>query len=326
MNLDEVMHTRWLPPPSVEPWRRWIDVFTAAAGVRYRAVARGEERAGAVQTTVGLRARLKLDRNGHYSVHTGTGSGRGFLSGWDSTGLGAGQPAYRIAMRELFASIRPAPAVQIEVGGLYLSRGESTEATTYDNNGYIVGERLVIGSAARYAISLTRAYLGDLENPDVIPRLRRLDRANYLQAQLTTRPARRVMLSADYTRHLDSDVLRAAMVLDSVPTRVVDRIRFENYLRLHPTRAYGYAAMAQQRLSPRLSVGLGMSQIDSGFGGLNSDRYATGRRVFASFSFEARPGWIVSSQFIRALGGTFTGPQTRVEIGVAYDALKAMKH
>jgi hypothetical protein len=231
-------------------------------------------------------------------------------------------------VKELFAAVRPIAPVEIEIGGLYLLRGESTEATTYDNNGYIVGERVIIGQPGRRAratVSFTRGYLGDFDTANVFPRLRQLDRANYYQALLSTNAGGHA-LSFDYTSYARAHVLRGATVLDVARTRVAGLLRFEHYVRVGPLPAYGFAVAAQRRLPHHLSAAVGFSRIDRNYGTLNSDRYGTGRRAFVSVGLEARPGWIASLQVLRAVDGrSAPGPRTRIEAGLAYDVLKARR-
>jgi hypothetical protein len=316
-------------PPSADGWRRWVDVPSAAAGLRYRART-FEGQPGVqnnLQSMVNLRARLKFDRGERVALHTLTTTGGRFRSGWNDTGLGTGSRSFQTSMKQLFAAVRPARAVRIEVGGLDIARGQSTEATTYDNDGYVVGQRVSVGGVDRGmgTLLVTRAHLGDLDTPNVLPRLRRLDRSNLHQVQVT-RQFRPATISAEYTRHAESDVVRAATLLDVRATRVAHGLRFENYARLDPDQAYGFALTLRRQLSPALAVDLGLSRIDPDYGPLNGDRFATGQRAFGGLALEARPGLTLSTVLLQVVGGyPFTGPRTRLDVVLMYDAARAWR-
>src|SRR5205085_629189 len=105
-------------------------------------------------------------------------------------------------LRQLYFDARPVDGIQIQVGGLGIERGENTEITTYDNDGYIVGERLHIARPKRLYfddIVATRAFIGDTNQPNVFRRLHRLDEANYYQLLVRKTVNKAFGFSADYT-------------------------------------------------------------------------------------------------------------------------------
>jgi len=61
-------------------------------------------------------------------------------------------------------------------------RGQSTEVTSYDYDGYLVGERITLdrpGNLYFDEISITYGFLGDFNRPNVFGRLHRLGQSNY---------------------------------------------------------------------------------------------------------------------------------------------------
>lgn len=329
MTVEDVMHTRQRTQSVERGFGRWFDVSTAAVAVRYRLLVppEGATRTSQAQNTVAFRGRLKLDAPGRYAVSAGLATGQGFRGGWNNTGIGTGQPAYDLLLKELFVVARPVDRLEVQVGGLHLVRGESTEATSYDNDGYVVGERLTVGRVVTKMfdeVSVTRAFLGDLDQSNVFDRLRRLDRANYYQALALKRVAPGTAVSVDYTWQDGVDVIRAAMSVVLKHSTLVDRFRFENYARAAPFPAYGYAFNVQRRLSRRLTAGGGISDIDDRYGALNSDLNGLGRRIHGSMSARLGTVWVGSIQLVRTVGEqTITGPRTRVEVALGYDAVSA---
>ncbi len=251
-------------------------------------------------------------------------TGRGFGGGWNNTGVGTGPPAHDVSLRELFVRARTVEGIDLEVGGLPLLRGESTEATSYDNDGYIVGERISLRRPAMRVldeVSFTRAYLGDLQQPNVFARLDRLDTANYYQLLALKRIARSAV-SADFSSDRGTYTVRGALNLDAGRTRIIDRFRVEAYARIDPSPGNGFALMVQRRLWTQTMLAGGLSSIDSNYGGLNGDLYGVGRRVFGSFSKRFGSAWLASAQIARMLGeGSPTSPRTRIDVALGYDLL-----
>lgn len=78
-------------------------------------------------------------------------------------------------------------------------RGESSEITSYDNDGYLMGQRLTL-SPHRVVDELivTAGYLGDFRDPSVTRRLHRLSE-NYGQVLVKKKLTDRLTASADFT-------------------------------------------------------------------------------------------------------------------------------
>jgi hypothetical protein len=132
------------PPPSPPALGRWIDLQNATLNLRYRFVdtSDGVVTTNQLQHRETLRARVKFDSRGRYALHLGVFTGVRFTSGWDNTGWGINPAQKNLAFKASYLSAQPLAGVDVEAGGLYIVKGESTEVTTYDDDGYVMGERL----------------------------------------------------------------------------------------------------------------------------------------------------------------------------------------
>jgi hypothetical protein len=325
--VEDAMHRRHPLRTHGTGLGRWVDVSSSVIGVRYRSQAFDARPAvHQIQAMAALRGRVKLDGAGRYALHGGVSTGRG-RGGWNTTGIGAGPLSNDVSLREFFVSAALLDGrVALHVGGLHLLRGEATEATTYDNDGSIIGERVSVRPGALVDdVSLTRAYLGDLSASNVVTRLERLDRANYYQLS-ASRHAGRAKLSADYTSHDGTHVLRGGLNLDLVRFTLLDRAHFEHYVRVSPEPSYGFAVSALRRLGDVATASAGFSSIDRRVGTLNGDLYGSGPRVAGSLSRRVGRAWIASVQLARGLGGQDQpGPRTRVDLALAYDIVSAVR-
>jgi hypothetical protein len=157
--------------PTLKPLARWIDVQTGTAATRFRFT---ETSSGVVtqdqqQHSEQIKARVKVDASGAYAIGFALGTGDQFVRGWNNTAVGTavGTPdsyASNVFVKQLFASAAPAKGLEIQTGGLGIVKGENTEITSYDNDGYIVGERVSIKRPGTFHVdelSVTMAYLGD---------------------------------------------------------------------------------------------------------------------------------------------------------------------
>ena len=82
---------------------------------------------------------MKVDEPGRYALTFGLSTGVRFTSGWDNTPWGLKDAEWNLAFRALYLAAQPIAGVEAQVGGLYIVKGESSELTTYDDDGYITG-------------------------------------------------------------------------------------------------------------------------------------------------------------------------------------------
>ena len=81
---------------------------------------------------------FKFDAAGRYAVNFGLFTGVRFTSGWNNTPWGTSPAQWNLAFKALYAAAEPITGLEVQVGGLYIAKGESTELTTYDEDGYLM--------------------------------------------------------------------------------------------------------------------------------------------------------------------------------------------
>jgi hypothetical protein len=316
------------PAPLAKPKiERWFELQTASIQLRYR---RLETSGGVVsnnhaQDSIALKARVKFDSKGKYSVNAGAATGTSFTGGWNNTGIGTGGPITNMYLKQLFLAASPAKGLDLSYGGLAFVRGDSTEITSYDNDGYLTGARISVKRPKDLyfdEISFTNAYLGDLTSPSFLDRTSRLNEANYRHLLIGKRFGKTVSASADYTRLSGVDTFRTAINAKTPHAHVIDFVRYEQYRRLGPTADFGYAVYAEKAVVKRFSLGLGYADIDAHYGGLNADRFNKGRRIFEQANLKVTRDLSVSAFLTQAVHNSFAvSNKKRVDIVAAYNVL-----
>ena len=313
---------------------RWLDLQAATLNLRYRFV---DDGAGAVTTSQlqhreVLRGRLKLDRSARYTVHFGLFTGVRFTSGWNNTGWGNNDAQNKIAFKALFASAQPWKGVEGQIGGLYIVRGESTEITTYDEDGYVTGERVTIRRPDLLffdEVSVTSAYFIGGTDPTSVPigkRLPHFGEQNYQHYLLDKKFGTRAAASIDYTREAGRTTWRQAVNVKVPESRVFDSVIFELYQRTDVDPDEGFALTLEKAITRRLSVNGGYASIDSQYGALNADRFNVGNRGFVMTTYTFSPQLLASFFMTRAVGEDGALPQrTLSNTVVTYNLLPMLR-
>jgi hypothetical protein len=317
-------------PIHVGRFSRWVDLQTGNLGVRYK---RAKPKDGPwfyqLQYQFLARGRIRFDREGHYYAGFRLSTGDVFPYSWNSTRAGAGTPSAKIYLKDLFLSASPRKLFEIQFGGIGINRGESTEITTYSNNGYMMGERISIRRPDKLffdEISATGAYLNDAENPGVGGRFRHLAKMNYHQFLVSKKIRKRALVSADYTFQDGIETLRQAIKFYPKENRFFDSMVFEDYQRLDFHPALGFALSMQKNATRRLALTWGFVDIDRHYVNWNSDRLGKGKRIFlaASYNFwrEFSAGVFAGKAFCNSFP---VNNAARFDFIVSYDFLKALK-
>jgi hypothetical protein len=265
----------------------------------------------------GLKLRLNLDRKAKYSLSAVALNGDTFTAGWNLRGIGA-RSTNRLFVKQLFVTAKPTRGVQFQYGGLPIVRGESSEITSYDNDGYMMGQRLTL-SPKRVVdeLTLTAGYLGDLRSPSVSSRWHRLDGINYAQVLVKKKLSERFTASADFTDDDGERTLRQGLVFK--PSSVVESIRLEAYERVSGSRAAGGAITVEKPFG-RTRLAATFASVDDRYRSVNSDRYGRGQRL--SLTSTTSLGRDVSLQVFvtRALEEDIAMPnRTRVDVLIRYE-------
>src|SRR5918994_1011514 len=312
---------------------RWIDVQNATMNVRYRFV---DNSAGTITTNQlqhreSLRARFKADAAGKYALNVGAFSGSRFTSSWNNTGIGLGNWQAPLALRALYFAAQPIAGVEAQYGSMYILKGESTEITTYDEDGYVIGQRISVRRPRNLffdEMSATVGYFtGHPAEYGVSKRVQYLDeRPNYGHYLVDKKVGTRAGISLDFTSVDSARTWRAATNVNTRELRAVDSVLFETYKRTNQSPAYGFAVTANKAITRALGFNGGYASIDPFYGGLNSDRFHIGNRIFFMATYALSPRFTASAFITRAVGNDVAIPQrTLSNLIFAYNALPDLR-
>ncbi len=316
---------------SEAPLSRWVELQTANISTRYRYI---ENSKGVVTTNQAqykdeFKARFKFDKKGNYTINAGVFSGNNFTGSWNNTGAGTGDPFTNLYLKQLYFAAKPIKGVELQYGGLYLLRGETSEITSYDNDGYIMGERLSIKRPRDLffdELSVTYGYLGDTSRPNINKRFNRLQKSNYHQFLVGKNLGKRAALSVDYTFVSGVETMRETVKVNATELRVIDSFRFENYQRTDVKPDYGYSIYGEKTLHKRLTLGAGLADVDRYFNPLNADRFGIGRRFFVESRFVLSPELSVSAFYQHAVATDYAiANKTRFDLVVTYNLLRSLQ-
>jgi hypothetical protein len=310
--------------------KRWFDFEALTAATRNRYVKTdGGLTTHPLQYQVVVRARFKFDSKGKYSVDGLVTTGNNIQSGWNLTGVGTGNGQARLYVKQLYFEAKPVKPIDVQLGGFAPNNGENSEVTGYDLDAYIMGERVRILHPKKLyfdEISFTNAFIGDVTEPNVFLRFKRLAKSNYHQFLVRKTINKRASFSADYTFDSGTDMLRQAIKLNVPELGFVDSLRFENYERLDPNPGYGFALTGEKKVGKKLNFLGGFAKISHTF--LNGDRYPRGTRVYFHTAYKITPELSVGPVIIQAIGPlkSLAIARTRFEFIASYNFLEALHH
>ena len=320
------------PTPQPHPEvHRWFEVESLSISTRYRYIgnAAGQTTNNQQQWQFVGRGRFKFDRKSKYSVVTQVATGNSLTGGWNNTGWGTGDLQTNIYVKQLYFDAKPVKPVEIQFGGIGINNGENTEITGYDNDVYLMGERVVIRAPKQLwfdEISVSNGFLGDVNRPNVFRRFKHLDDSNYHQFLVRKNVNSRASFSADYTFESGIDTLRQGVKVNAKELKFVDSLTFENYERLDPDAGYGFALTGSKRINSKFELNGGFTKISHTM--FNGDRYPRGERLCLSAVYKITRELTLNPVIIQAVGPLVTPStvKTRFEIIVGYNVLEAFHH
>jgi hypothetical protein len=310
---------------------RWVEVQSATLSHRYRYV---ENSAGVVtnnqiQHNEGFKGKFKFDKKGNYAINAGLFSGNNLTGGWNNTGSGKDKLFTNLYLKQLYLEAKPFKGFELQYGSLYPNRGENTEITSYDNDVYLMGERVSLKRPKNFffdEVSATYGFIGDATKPNVNKRWFRLKESNYHQFLVSKKIGKRVSLTWDYTFQNGTETLREAIKVNAKGSKVLDTFLFENYQRTDVKPDYGFAIFGEKALHKRFTVGGGFADIDPNYGGLNGDRFNKGKRVYLASKFNLTPEFAVQTFVTQAMYNPFAvANKTRLDVIFSYDFLKTLQ-
>jgi hypothetical protein len=296
------------PAPAI---RRWLDLQNLHLSSRFRWVESSTDRlvSSTLQWQPNIRARFLIDPRARYTVNLGAFSGNQFVSSWNNTGGGIGTFAGDFNVKQLFIAAEPVTGLEFQAGGLYMTRGENTEITSYDNDAYIVGERVTYRRPqGRFAqVVATVGHIGDYRSPNVFDRLGDMTEVNYGQLLVGGRVGARISLSADYTYEDGRDIIREGATF-RLPESLLPltAIKLEAYQRVGDVAGQGFNVSGDVRLTRALTATAGVAHIDRdylvpGYMSPNADRYERGTRFYDQATYaitrDLSIGWFHTEAF-----------------------------
>ena len=325
------------PPPAAASdapaLRRWLDIqnFTVFSRYRFAANSKDATTSDQLQYKDTFRARFNIDSEKRYTINVGYFSGSSFISSWNNWGIGNnttldGKDNY---MKQLYASAAPVKGLELQYGGIYVNRGETDEFLSYDDDGYLVGERVSVRRPKELyldEISVTRAAIGPFNTPNLGSRWDGLKNPNYTQLLGAKRIGKMIGASIDYTRQSGADTFRAAVTLHFSKDAPVSTVRYEQYRRVTQQPAAGFGLWAERGVTKYARVQGGYVTVDQFYGGWNADRIQSGRRFFAIGTFSIYGPLSASIYVTRALASPYTvSVARRFDAVVSYDVLDSLR-
>jgi hypothetical protein len=299
------------PAPAPPRIRRWLDIQSVHLSSRFRWV---EANTGRITSSThqwqpNIRARLLLDRGARYTINVGAFGGSQFVSSWNNTGGGLGVATFDFNVKQLFVAAEPVRGLELQAGGLYMMRGENTEITSYDNDAYIVGERLTLRRTEGVVsqVVATVGHIGDYRTPNVFKRFDTMSDVNYGQLLVGTRLSSNVAASADYTYEDGRDILREGATI-RLPEALLPftAIKLDAYQRVSDVTGQGFNVSGDLKLTPAWTVTAGVAHVDRnylipGYMSPNADRYERGTRFYSQGTYaltrDLSIGWFHGEAF-----------------------------
>jgi hypothetical protein len=248
--------------------------------------------------------------------------------------------------RELYFSAQPVKQLTLQFGSFGFERGFSTEITTFDDDGYLTGERIVVEDRKHLyfdKVTLTSAYFGYFNTPDVFERGGGFSKSNYRQLAVKKQLSKRVGLSGEYnwiSNNARTSTTREAIVVNTPEIHLVDRVRLESYQMLTRVSLQGDdeaprqgVAIAAEKKIGRLGGDFGFASIDRNYGlytgssfaqevgfSLNGDNYNTGIRFFSHLNMKIAPGVSAFGFYTRITGENITNLNRQgLNAGLTFD-------
>jgi hypothetical protein len=312
---------------------RWFELQNATLNLRYRFIdtTAGRITTNQLQHRETIRGRVKFDKSAKYTWNFGVFTGTRFSSGWDNTGWGIADAQKNFAFKASYFSAIPVTGVEAQYGGFYVLKGESSELTTYDDDGYVIGQRVSVKRPKQFyldEISATVGYLAaDAREIPVSRRTKYLnDTPNYRHLLVDKKFGKRAGWSTDFTYADGARTWRQGLNLKTPELRVVDTVILELYERVNRTPDQGFAITLDKAVHRKVSVNWGYASIDPAYGILNADRFQIGNRAFAMVIYNISPEFLASAFITRSVGNDIPLPQrTLSNIVFTYNVIPALK-
>ncbi len=374
---------------SLNTWQsnldRWLSLDNFSFSSRYRGVtdSEGVHTYSQGQQRSLFEGNVKLDQKAKYTIHFRLSSGHyfdwayaDFAGGGTDLAIQRSIPSLPLAdrldaiasgpsagnypsggwaflPRQLYLQVKPIDGISVQYGSLGINRGVNTEITSYDEDGYLAGGRLLVQKPKQLFLdemSVTFGYLGDIYTPNFFSRGNRLAQSNYHQFLARKKVTPWLELSADYTHHLVYTWREAALVKTNW-AKAIDSVRVEAYQRPKSltvdTDTYsggnGFSITGEKTLRKKLTLQAGYADIDYNYDvysasgnnsiwafALNGDQYGLGERAFFRATLKVTPYVNLFGFYTRIVdysyaSNGFVWNRTALNTGVQIDFKKLLK-
>ena len=319
-------------PSASEKVSRWVELSKLGFAARYMHVANSTP----VTTVTQLQHRqdfagkFKFDSQVKVSLNFWVNSGPRFTAGWNESAIGPRQGKVNLYLKHLFLAVQPIKGLEFQYGSFDFLRGQHSEITTYNNDGYLMGQRVIIKRPKELffdEMAATFGYFGDLNTTNINKRYYRLKQANYHQFLVSKNIGKRAAVSFDYTFVSGAETLRQALKINTKEIKLADSVRFENYQRLDVNAAYGFALLGEKAVTKKLTVTYGYTHIDRRYGNVNADKVFTGKHLYLLGAYALTPE--LTFQLFHAhlleTPNVVLPVRTRTEIVLRYNLLKKLQ-
>jgi hypothetical protein len=317
---------------------------------------------------------LRADSGGYFNWSYADMAGHGFAyrqhNGWikssytpaqaaERSAAGKADPAglaittgtistgWRFYIRELWLSATPEKHVNVEFGSLGIERGYGSEITTFDDDGWVSGERITFKDVPHLffnEVGYTNAYFGDIGTPNFFDRGSSLTSFNYRQVFAKKRVNKHVSFSAEYNFLGGTHTTREAALIDAKPTKAFDAVRVELYQRYNTVNLQGlnvgggdgFAVTLEKQINRRIGGNIGYADVDGDYSvyaghrvqhavglSMNGDSYGQGKHPFIHTSIKLTPFMSLFGFYTHAIDNVLDLGQQNFNAGLSFD-LKAM--
>ena len=202
-----------------------------------------------------LRARLKFDAPGRYALNFGTFSGVAIHQRLEQHRHRPGDWQKPLSVRTLYFAAQPIAGVEGQYGSMYIIKGESTEITTYDEDGYVIGERVSVRRPRHLFFDEMSATVGYFTSTPGRARRQQAREVSQRSAELRPLPrrqetghARRCLRRLHIGRRRANVAGRCRTSTRESCAWWIDSV-FENYKRTNRQPGYGFAVSVNKALT-----------------------------------------------------------------------------
>ncbi len=303
---------------------------SVVGAIRYRFTenSAGRETVSDGQWQTQFRGRFLFDQAARYSVGSFVTTGSSFRGGWNFSGAGRNRETHPLKVRHLYFGAVPVRALEFQVGGLAVNRGQLADVIASDNDSFIIGARAIArprrGPITQ--VSVTAAHFDAVSEPNFFKQLDDADDVNYAQALVGFSLGSRAAASVDYTYEDGRDVLREGVTI-RLPSRVklFTTVRVESYQRVAPDSSGGFNVSTDVRLG-KLAGTVGVMSTDRAYGPFNGDRYELGSRYYYVLNYPLTSSFALQLYHTRAFEIDFPIPlKQRFDFVLTYNPTAELK-